>query len=184
MSRVLDCYHSRQNQLTGCRLKTMKAPVRVRIARVFLAFSISVWMAGTGCIWSCSNTAMASSAHHSNEQDAQTLVAGSSCHSQSQSHDCCSKKSAEETPDVLSQASVLSVLSALPQGMMKDCPLVVNASAVITSKVSGSAPDSTPAPAVELPNSENRSQPEDSRSLPIQFLNRGPTYLRCCVFLI
>jgi hypothetical protein len=164
----------------------MKAPVRVRIARVVLALSVSVWMAGTGCIWSCSNTAMASGAHHSNEQDAQALVAGSSCHSQSQSqsHDCCSKKSAEETPDVLSQASVLSVLSALPQGMMKDCPLVVNASAVITSKVSGSAPDSSQAPAVELPNLENRSQPEDSRSLPIQYLNRGPTYLRCCVFLI
>jgi hypothetical protein len=66
---------------------------------------------------------------------------------------------------------------------MRDCPLMVGATAVI-SKSSSNSPElagsttaalSLPVNDIELPQ----------RQIVDPFLpNRGPTYLRCCVFLI
>jgi hypothetical protein len=114
------------------------------------------------------------------EKGTQTVVAHS-CHSQA--HDCCAKKAPNKTSSLISQVPMLSVLTAVPEGMMKDCPLAVNATAAIT-KASGDAPDPHRIPVAELPNVENKPLPLDAHSIPLQFLNRGPTHLRCCVFLI
>jgi len=67
--------------------------------------------------------------------------------------------------------------------MMKDCPLAVSATAV-ASKNSGHLPEPGPAPVAVLPLIENKTaQLVTSSLIPIP-PNRGPTYLRCCVFLI
>ena len=68
-------------------------------------------------------------------------------------------------------------------GMMKDCPLAVNANAAIT-KAATYLSDSAELPIADPTKIEGSIKLVELSSTPIQFLNRGPTYLRCCVFLI
>jgi len=68
-------------------------------------------------------------------------------------------------------------------GMMKDCPLVVNSNAAIT-KATTDLSDSAELPIADPPKIESPIKLVNLSSTPIQFLNRGPTYLRFCVFLI
>lgn len=166
----------------------MKALSTTRIARVLLAISVSLWMAGAGCLWGCSNgTVSAAGAAADHKHKTPTVVSGSSCHSQAQSkkqsHDCCAKKSVSQNTAEAKQTSALPTFSAIPAGMMKDCPLAVSANALATK---GSADASNPgqAPVAELPNIQKTTQRIVAHSSPVQYLNRGPTYLRCCVFLI
>jgi hypothetical protein len=154
-----------------------------------MAISVSLWMAGAGCLWGCSKgKAAAADVSVTHEHDSSTLVSASSCHSQppakAQSkrttHDCCQQKSANKTSE---PTTTLPVFNAIREGMMKDCPLAVNASALANK--SGSHSSSTqPAQVADLRNVQGVVQRVDTRSSPVQYLNRGPTYLRCCVFLI
>jgi len=166
----------------------MKALSTARIARVLLAISVSLWMAGAGCLWGCSNgpvSAAGVSVPHNHETP--TVVSGSSCHSKAQpkaqSHDCCAKKSAGKNITEAKRTSALPTFSAIPAGMMKDCPLAVSANALATK---GSADASSPGLATinDLPIKLKTTQRTVAQSSPVQYLNRGPTYLRCCVFLI
>ena len=156
----------------------MRASVSVRILRTLLALSVSLWMAGTGCMLGCGNTVVAA------EQNPKTVIAGPSCHHSS--HDCCAKKSSSPTvnPDVKTSQETLLLLSAVPDGMMLDCPLAVNATAVAASKVSHQTPEQARTSPAELSSVESITQNLDWAPPAPQFLNRGPTYLRCCVFLI
>jgi hypothetical protein len=71
----------------------------------------------------------------------------------------------------------------LPRGMMEDCPLAVNATAVVSKAGSDMSH-------VGLARTTWSSQVISSNTTPhSEFVssipsNRGPTYLRCCVFLI
>ena len=70
-----------------------------------------------------------------------------------------------------------------PRGLMNECPLVVGATAA-TSKNSSQLPDPGHIPVLALPHVEKRIEPVNT-SLVVSYLpNRGPTHLRCCVFLI
>ena len=151
----------------------------MKAVRLLLAVSVSVWMTG-GCLFSCSN-AMAA------ENSMQTATGGDSCHakqSHGQSHDCCAaKKPKKQIARTPKQPSTLPTLAPTPRGMVNDCPLVVNSTAVI-SKKSGHSTDPARAPVVLSPfvdNTNERSNTFVVNSFPP---NRGPTYLRCCVFLI
>jgi hypothetical protein len=158
----------------------MSAPVPIRMFRTLLAISVAMWMAGAGCLWGCSNSVMAAESPTSTQT--QTVISGPSCHSPG--HDCCAKKSSTKSAGIDTQHALSSIVSVIPEGMMKDCPLAVNASAVGTTKSTVNSPDLTRATVTELPNVENRIEPRDWGRTQVQFLNRGPTYLRCCVFLI
>ena len=149
-----------------------------KLARLLLAFSVSFWMAGAGCLWGCSNTAMASDMRELNQQPA---VASHSCHART--HDCCAKKSGNKTASLTAPSTVLSLLGVQSDGMMKDCALVVNANAAV-SKATTDLSDSAELPIADPTKIEGSIKLVDHRSTPIQFLNRGPTYLRFCVFLI
>ncbi|HEX6047237.1 MAG TPA: hypothetical protein VFZ22_22295 [Pyrinomonadaceae bacterium] len=157
--------------------------VSLKMVRLLLAVSVSIWLAG-GCLFGCSNTAMA--ATDSSEKQA---VEGESCHAE-RSHDCCAKAKAKPKPAKQTRVNVnrnlsrdLAGVSSLPTGSMSDCPLMVGATAVV-SKSSSNSPElagsttaarSLPVNDIELPQ----------RQIVEPFLpNRGPTYLRCCVFLI
>ena len=163
--------------------------VSLKTVRLLLAVSVSIWLAG-GCLFGCSNTAMAAT----DSSEVNQAVEGESCHAvESQaggSHDCCAKAKAKAKPKPAKQVRVnvnlkqeLAGVSSLPTGSMSDCPLMVGATAVV-SKSSSNSPEfagstaaaaSLPVNAIELPQ----------RQIVDPFLpNRGPTYLRCCVFLI
>jgi hypothetical protein len=152
----------------------------MKAVRLLLAVSVSVWMTG-GCLFSCSNSAMGA------ENSVQTAVAGDSCHtkqSHGQSHDCCAaKKRKKQIARTSKQPSTLPTLAPAPRGMVNDCPLVVNSTAVI-SKKSGHSTDPARGPVVVSPSIEKTGERPNTFVLNSSPPNRGPTYLRCCVFLI
>ena len=150
-----------------------------RVVRLLLAFSVSIWMAG-GCLFGCSNNAIAADVV---EDSVPTTEAGESCHAV-QAHDCCAaKKPGKQVVHNLRQPIGLPAFAPGPRDMMKDCPLAVNATAA-TSKNSTQAPDPGRTSVAVLPSFEKQTARADNASV-VSFLpNRGPTHLRCCVFLI
>ena len=154
--------------------------VTKRVARVFLVVSVSLWMAGAGCMWGCSNMTASAQSQSAPSQDQTTVVAAASCHAKT--HECCAKGEQKQASNP--QTALLTLLSSLPQGMMEDCPLAIRASAVSTSKSTESTLDLT----LSSPVQPSRIDKPDNlivfSPVPTQFLNRGPTYLRNCVFLI
>ena len=138
-------------------------------------------MAG-GCLFGCTNSAMGAEAAHVSEN---VIDAGNSCHVK-RSHDCCSaakpKPEKRVARNLKQLVSVPSFVPA-PRGMMNECPLVVNSTAV-TSKNSTQVPDPASEPVPALASFEKQTDYTDN-TLVVSFLpNRGPTHLRCCVFLI
>lgn len=150
------------------------------IFRVALAISVSLWMAGGGCLWGCSDGTVAAASLTGSTNDATVVVAGDSC--QSKTHHCCSTKSSDK-PTGTAQATLATSLGFFPSGMMQECPLALDASA-LTSKGNSDSTNQGQTPVSHLPKLEETSIQVNRRSSPVQFLNRGPTYLRCCVFLI
>jgi hypothetical protein len=159
----------------------MKArAIILRTLRATLALCVSLWMAGAGCLWGCSNTTYAATdSHQSHAEETQTVEAGSSCHKPK--HDCCAKESVT-AESKSADSSVDPFIATLPQGM-KDCPMAVSATAV-TSKHTNDAQNSDRAPTKLIAAYKVESKRVSPNLVPQYFLNRGPTYLRCCSFLI
>jgi hypothetical protein len=67
---------------------------------------------------------------------------------------------------------------------MGECPLSVNATATTASKAKQHTPEQARTSRIEGSASETLKQDSEWSPPPVQFLNRAPTYLRCCVFLI
>ena len=128
--------------------------------RLLLTVGVSVWMAG-GCLFGCANTTMCAEVSHENHNP---VAAVPSCHVKQ------------------SLASMPSIVPG-PRGMMNECPLVVNATAAI-SKNSTHVPDSTRGAIAALPSFEKQIEYTDNTLVAPFLPNRGPTHLRCCVFLI
>lgn len=137
--------------------------------RLLLAVSVSIWMAG-GCFFGCTNTTMGAAVTH----DSHNIVeAVPSCHAK-QSHDASNLK--QQLADVLSFVPG-------PGGMMNECPLVVSSTAAI-SKNTTHMPDPARDAVAALPSFEKQTNYTEN-TLVVPFPpNRGPTHLRCCVFLI
>jgi hypothetical protein len=131
-----------------------------KAVRLLLAVSVSIWMAG-GCMFGCANTAMGAEVTQSGEN---VVDAGMSCHAKR------------------SQANVPSFVPS-PRGMMNECPLVVNSTAV-TSKNSTHVPDPGRGPVAALPSFEKQIAHTDNTLVAPFLPDNGPTHLRCCVFLI
>jgi len=150
-----------------------------KAVRLLLAFSVSIWMAG-GCLFGCSNNAMGA------EVTQNVIEAGESCHAK-RSHDCCTaakpKPSKRAASNLKQQIAGVPSFVPVPRGMMKDCPLVVNSTAV-TSKSSVHVPDPGRGPVAALPSFEKQTEHVDYTLVVPSQTSRGPTYLRCCVFLI
>jgi hypothetical protein len=117
------------------------------------------------------------------EESANTIEAAESCHA-ARSHDCCAtEKPKKQTATRVKQPEGVTSFAPAPRDMMKDCPLVVNATAV-TSKNSTHVPDPGRVSVAVLPSFEKQTLQAD-HALVVPFLpNRGPTHLLCCVFLI
>lgn len=166
--------------------------VSLKVVRLFLAISVSVWLAG-GCLFGCSSTAMAATG----PTDEAAKVEGESCHAK-RAHDCCSKPKPQTakqpvatTQDIIKlgkaaklvQTATSTTLTSLPNGMMGDCPLVISSTAT-TSKSNSNSPDPAQATNATLPLIENSGVVVQKHEVASFLPNRGPTYLRCCAFLI
>lgn len=151
--------------------------VSVKVVRLLLSVSVSIWLAG-GCLLGCSRITTA--APRGEDQNA---VEAESCDSP-QEHHCCSKaKPAKQTTIDPKLTESLSALATLPRSPLGDCPLAMGATA-IAAKASSNSPESdlTTNAALSV-RAGNRDQPQKYYDVPM-VPNRGPTYLRCCVFLI
>ena len=131
-----------------------------KAVRLLLAVSVSIWMAG-GCMFGCANSTMGAEVAQSSEN---VIDAGMSCHA---------KRSHATVPS----------FTPSPRGMMNECPLVVNSTAV-TSKNSTHLLDPGRAPVAVLPSFEKQIAHTDNTLVAPFLPDRGPTHLRCCVFLI
>lgn len=152
-----------------------------KVVRLLLAISVSIWMAG-GCMFGCANTAIGAGAP---QASANVIEAGSSCHAK-RSHDCCTAAKPKPQKHVASNLKQLPGVPAFvpsPRGMMNECPLVVNSTAV-TSKNSSHVPDPGRGPIAALPSFEKQTEHTQPNVVASSLPNRGPTHLRCCVFLI
>ena len=173
----------------------MNQTLVIKASRLLLALSVSVWMAG-GCLFGCSNGEVMAAEVSAGANESSAAVSGDSCNRNRQ-HDCCTRPNASKAKvkkqvarqhrpaqaiPGLALATSSSALTGLPHGM-KDCPLMTNATAV-TAKSNGNLPDAGSAAVVLLSPIKNTSEQTlftpDRSFVP----NRGPTHLRCCVFLI
>lgn len=165
----------------------------VRIVRLLLATTLSLWVAGAGCILGCEGMIASAASgggieatHHSDK--GQTVVAsGDACSSgeASKSHDCCKKSPDSVTPATPTKSSNASLLelSGSSSGAMNGCPLAVSRASVV-AKTRETDLNSAPALAQSvLPELESAERTAPLSS-PLHLPNRGHTYLRCCVFLI
>ena len=152
--------------------------VSLKVVRLRLTVSVSVWLAG-GCLLGCGNMAMAA-AEISREQ---AEVEAPSCHS-AQEHHCCSKPqpSKQSTIDPKLTESLLA-LTTVPRSSMTDCPLAMSATA-ITAKVNSNSPESDQTAKTDLLLTVSNRELRQPHFAVLPVPNRGPTYLRHCVFLI
>ena len=138
-------------------------------------------MAG-GCLFGCSNITMAADV---TDDWVNTIEAEESCQT-TRSHDCCGSqkpKPKKQTARKVTQPEGVTSFAPTPGGMMKDCPLLTNATAA-TSKNSTYVPDPGRASVAVLQQLQKQTQLVDNTNV-VPFLpNRGPTHLLCCVFLI
>ncbi len=173
------------------RLLPVKSALFSKIPRVLLAFIVSVWMAG-GCLFGCSNMqAMGAETVESSD----IVVEDESCEPAA-AHSCCTKPKQAKQPanQPVSNAAPITTrkealptapsgtLTTAPRGMA-DCPLMVNTTAV-TSKSSGNMPEPGRTPVALLPRIESQLEQAPVTIATSYQPNRGPTHLRCCVFLI
>jgi len=159
------------------RLANVNSHFSTRFLRLLLAISVSLWISGAGCLWGCSKMAMASTSQPSVRESS---VTAHSCHAKA--HDCCAKKSRQTGVSQINLPN-LSALGVLNEGMMTECPMAVNASAIV-SKANPTSLDTTQVNVVAIPFYKVSSSYRVAAAPPVEFLNRGPTYLRCCTFLI
>jgi len=132
-----------------------------KAVRLLLVVSVSIWMAG-GCMFGCANSTMGAEIAQSSEN---VIDSRMSCHAK--------------------QSHVAGMPSFVPsaRGMMNECPLVVNSTAV-TSKNSTHVPDPGRGPIAALPSLEKQIAHTDNPLVAPFRPDLGPTHLRCCVFLI
>jgi hypothetical protein len=167
----------------------MSKALVIKASRLLLAVSVSVWMAG-GCLFGCSGSEVLAD-EVSRDANESTAVSGDSCNKARQ-HDCCTRPNARKTSKQIARQTRQTtrapvpasepVLTGLPHAM-KDCPLMTNGTAV-TAKSSGNLPDPGYASVDLLPAIKHTNEQTQFTLVQSYLPNRGPTHLRCCVFLI
>ena len=172
----------------------MNLTLAIKGSRLLLALCVSVWMAG-GCLFGCSGSEVLAAEVSSDANESSAAVSDESCNV-SRQHDCCTRPNAQKPKTGKAQKQIArrpnaqpvaqridgSALAGIPHGM-KDCPLMTAATAV-TVKSSGNLPEPGRVHVAVLASVKSTSEQiqftPDRSYLP----NRGPTHLRCCVFLI
>jgi hypothetical protein len=165
----------------------------VKIVRLLLATSLTLWVAGAGCILGCegmiASAASGGSAESTHHPDKSPIVvaSGDACSAgeTNKSHDCCKKSAGKVKPAAPARNSDVSLLelNGSSSGMMNGCPLAMSRTAVV-AKIRGDDFHSTPVLVQSVLPDSNSAERTAPLSSPLRLPNRGHTYLRCCVFLI
>ena len=197
-----------KGDLQGLNCKRMRKFASFRTIRITLAFAVSLWMAGAGCLLGCESLAMGSTHVVQNEGSSAPVVSGESCaahqkhtarakvaetvapapiahHSNHAGRTINTSANLRETPDLrhaTRQHVVTRTCKAAPSSMM-ECPLAVNAEAALSK---ASTDNAKIAPVLTTASRPLQSALEQTSALvrPPRLPNRGHTYLQCCVFLI
>jgi hypothetical protein len=160
-----------------------------KILHIAMAVLLVLWMTGAGCLFGCERGLATAQTKESVASNFKTVVSGDACASHGPS--CCARHSAHKHA-TLAEKRTSSIESSEQQklllsdsdasGPVGNCPLSVNALAVVT-KVRHEKTVAARTPVVELFTSSNQNR---SSLIPIAVrpANRGDTYLRCCSFLI
>ena len=172
-----------------------------RILRVTLAFAVSLWMAGAGCLLGCENNVANAATEFRGENTSSVLVVSSDACASAHSSSCCSSNGSKakrpartnqsvttESPENSNLAnqssnSAPTMTSDSGSSPMMNCPLAVNAAAALAK----SGPDKVDGNiALTSPRGPLAESVEQLFVFirPPRLPNRGHTYLRCCVFLI
>ena len=133
----------------------------MKAVRLLSAIGVSIWMAG-GCLFTCNGSAMAAGFERETHHASKVATVTHSCHAMS------SRRGPSFAP--------------LPRGTT-DCPLAVNAVAA-TAKNSSHLQDLGRGPVAASSLSPDRIDRSNIASAISYVPTRGPTHLRCCVFLI
>jgi hypothetical protein len=141
--------------------------VSLKIVRLLAAVAVSMWLAG-GCLFGCTNTAMAADvASEANQHE--------SCHAK--------PHHAKQRKINVRFNETFAGVSSVPRGSITECPLMISATAAV-SKSSSNSPDLLGATAAVVSLPVTASQLTQKQIVDPFMPNRGPTYLRCCVLLI
>lgn len=161
----------------------------LKMARVGVAATLVLWVAGAGCLLGCEGmmTAAASEGsarmQHTNS-DLNLVVSGEACAS-AKSHDCCAKRNRRAQPKAqVLEKETATLLGADPSSSgMTACPLAMSRTVVAAKKNSDETYSATTVPSANLPTQNAIEQPEPVVTQ-LRLPNRGHTYLRVCSFLI
>lgn len=159
-----------------------------KIGRMFLAASLSLWVAGAGCMLGCEGMAAAATTEamastQQEKNDLSLIVSGEVC-ATSKSHDCCAERNRTTQPEANSngKGSATAMESNGITGMA-DCPLAMSRT-VVTAKNPGQDVSSAATVAKSTFPIQHLLEQSATLASPIRLANRGHTYLRCCSFLI
>jgi hypothetical protein len=152
-----------------------------RLTRVALATSLSLWLAGTACIFGCERGHAAPVAQSPKHTASNSHSSSEACGTERQ-HTCCSKRRAAKNSAArrAQTANHTVVLADKPANSMRPCPMALHGN-VLTSQIR------TPEVAETQVHSFHSSLTAVQLvrlSQPLPTLNRGGTHILCCVFLI
>jgi hypothetical protein len=171
----------------------------IKLSRIALALSLAFWIAGLGCVFGCESFAMNGMGNdtqpaqdHGAHTQLHLLASGDACATR-EGHSCCTRHraAAKQRPNpAVNPTRIFAPVLAMTHEMMggsvdetiAECPLALNATALVTKVRADEAPLSiaSRAPAAPLDIIERSTIPSAS-----DFCNnRGHTHLLCCVFLI
>lgn len=161
----------------------------LKIARMGLAATLVLWVAGAGCLLGCEGMMTAAASENSAvaphaKGDLNLVVSGEACAS-AKSHDCCAKQNHRTQPQAQSlekQTATLVETDPSSSGM-EACPLAMSRTLVIAKKITD---DTLSATTVANANVSTQNPIEQPHPVVTQLRlpNRGHTYLRVCSFLI
>ena len=160
----------------------------IRIVRVSLALAVALWMAGAGCMLGCGNMMTAAAATNIESPASSPIVASGDACAAMHAHDCCAKHRAHVASKAAANSNTGTTLPLAPElsatpATMMDCPLAVNATAVLSKAGSDQSHVALPSSS-ESAALSNSPEQTNAFARPLRLPNRGHTYLRCCVFLI
>ncbi len=139
------------------------------------AVALVLWLAGVGCFFGCEFRVSAAAA----VVEPGAVEEGETCAALTGGHDCCAEKRQTQK-----RGEQFSLKTPLPpaRGQSACCAFVPQPSDP-ARKIKLDETPATPAPVAVLPAlSVKKSSAENH--LTLRVLDRGSTYLRCCVFLI
>ncbi len=173
----------------------MKLFSPTRLVRKLAVITLSLWLAGAGCLLGCEGVATAAASDHhelssNSSQTSTVVVEGDECAS-TEGHSCCKKKARspkKQTAAPASEAHARSLpgspgrkLNESTTSGMKACPFAISRALSVAKLRDGQLSATIPF-AYVLPAAVREQKLALSPLSPLP--NRGHTYLHCCSFLI